>query len=97
MSYVGLDKVKFVRKRQTREYYEDYSANDLREKGMYGQGKLEEGLSRNRNKDFEAINKKLQQPAQAPHQLMAQSKQPVPLAVKPHSRELAVVKLRYLL
>ncbi|KAI8780438.1 alpha-amidating enzyme precursor 1 [Biomphalaria glabrata] len=34
------------------EYYDEYAANDMREKGMYGTAtSSEEGLSRNRNKD----------------------------------------------
>ncbi|KAI8730410.1 alpha-amidating enzyme precursor 1 [Biomphalaria glabrata] len=43
------------------EYYDEYAANDMREKGMYGTAtSSEEGLSRNRNKGFEAISQQLE-------------------------------------
>nr|KAI8727075.1 alpha-amidating enzyme precursor 1 [Biomphalaria glabrata] len=46
---------------ETMEYYDEYAANDMREKGMYGTAtSSEEGLSRNRNKGFEAISQQLE-------------------------------------
>ncbi|KAI8735969.1 alpha-amidating enzyme precursor 1 [Biomphalaria glabrata] len=43
------------------EYYDEYAANDMREKGIYGTAtSSEEGLSRNRNKGFEAISQQLE-------------------------------------
>ena len=48
-------------KRENHEYYEDYAANDLREKGLYGIPSKDRGLSRNRHKEFEAMNQQLQQ------------------------------------
>ena len=65
-------------KRSNHEYYHDYDANDMREKGMVpvighkayydSQGyqpqgyesQSNEGLSRNRNREFQAMNQQLQ-------------------------------------
>ncbi|GFO44719.1 peptidyl-glycine alpha-amidating monooxygenase [Plakobranchus ocellatus] len=46
-------------KRENHEYYEDYAANDLRERGLYGKPE-DRGLSRNRHKEFEAMNQQIQ-------------------------------------
>ncbi|GFS07686.1 peptidyl-glycine alpha-amidating monooxygenase [Elysia marginata] len=54
-------------KRENHEYYEDYAANDLREKGLYGAPSEDRGLSRNRHKEFEAMDQQLRQyPDQKP-------------------------------
>nr|AAD42258.1 alpha-amidating enzyme precursor 1 [Lymnaea stagnalis] len=65
-------------KRQAHEYYDDYAANDLREKGLYGTANAaEEGLSRNRNKEFEAINQELRHfPRKNPPGKFIQTQQP---------------------
>nr|KAI8726857.1 alpha-amidating enzyme precursor 1 [Biomphalaria glabrata] len=50
-----------VTMKHVQEYYDEYAANDMREKGMYGTAtSSEEGLSRNRNKGFEAISQQLE-------------------------------------
>lgn len=54
---------RFYEKRQQGEYYEDYAANDLRSKGLLEPspgGTAAEGRSRNRNREFEAMNQQLQ-------------------------------------
>ncbi|KAK0055292.1 alpha-amidating enzyme precursor 1 [Biomphalaria pfeifferi] len=59
LDYDVVDPVRH--RRQAQEYYDEYAANDLREKGMYGTAtSSEEGLSRNRNKGFEAISQQLE-------------------------------------
>ena len=46
-----------LQKRIGGEYYDDYAANDEREKGTFSDSNS--GLSRNRNKAFEAMNQEL--------------------------------------
>ena len=71
-------------KRENHEYYEDYAANDLREKGLYGVASGDHGLSRNRHKEFEAMNQQLQQfPGQKP----GTSGQPQSAQYRPFSQQ----------
>ena len=46
-----------LQKRMGGEYYDDYAANDEREQGTFSDSNP--GLSRNRNKAFEAMNQEL--------------------------------------
>ena len=66
-------------KRRQSEYYDQYDANDLREKGLYPGPASNEGLSRNRNRQFEAMNQQLQHfPRKRPPQ-----HQPLPPQIQP--------------